>query len=104
MRRHHVLTALLLLVTAVAAGLIGGQFIRAHAADASTTHRYTLRLGDKVTVPALGQVCSVQKEGGAVDLFCAKRLRPHHQVTIFRNQILVWKIGNPDHPAWTGKP
>jgi hypothetical protein len=103
MRRHRVLTAALL-ATAVAAGLTGGQLIHTHAADASTTHKYTLRLGDKVTVPALGQVCSVEKEGGSVDLFCARRRKPHHQVTIFRNQILVWKVGNPDHPVWTGKP
>jgi len=25
-------------------------------------------------------------------------------VTIFRDEILAWKVGNPDRPAWAGKP
>jgi hypothetical protein len=25
-------------------------------------------------------------------------------VTIFRDKILVWKVGNPDHAAWSGRP
>jgi hypothetical protein len=60
--------------------------------------------GDKVTIPAINQVCSVSTEGGAVDLFCARPRNAHHQVTIFGANILVWKVGNPDRPAWSGKP
>lgn len=63
-----------------------------------------LRIGDRVTIPAINQVCALQTEGGVADLFCARPRKPRHQVTIFRDNILVWKVGNPDHPAWAGKP
>jgi len=104
MRRSNLVAAAVVVAGSVAFGATAEQLIRANPAEASATHNYTLRLGDKVAVPALGQVCSIQKEGGAVELLCAKRRTAHHQVTIFRNQILVWKVGNPDHPVWTGKP
>jgi hypothetical protein len=81
-----------------------GQVTHTSVAEASTSHRYTLRVGDKVTIPAINQVCSVSTEGGAVDLFCARPRNAHHQVTIFGANILVWKVGNPDRPAWSGKP
>ena len=77
---------------------------RAPAAGASAAHRYTLRVGDRVTIPALGQRCAVYKEGGAPELFCARPSRPRHQVTLFRDRIQVWKVGNPDSPVWSGKP
>jgi hypothetical protein len=83
---------------------VAGQMAGTGAADASTSHTYTLRIGDRVAIPAISQVCSVSTEGGAVDLFCARPRNAHHQVTIFRNNILVWKVGDPDHPAWAGKP
>jgi hypothetical protein len=34
----------------------------------------------------------------------ARQRSAHHQVTIFRDRILVWKVGNPDRPAWSGRP
>ena len=96
--------------TAVSASSLGGVFLIGQimgtsAADASPGHTYTLRIGDKVTIPAIGQVCSVSMEGGAADLFCARPRNAHHQVTIFRDRILVWKVGDPDRgPVWSGKP
>jgi hypothetical protein len=49
-------------------------------------------------------VCSVETEARAANLLCQKQRKPRHQVTVFRDKILVWKVGNPDHPAWSGKP
>ena len=72
--------------------------------EASPNRAYTLRVGDRVAIPAIKQVCTVSTEGGAVDLFCARPRSAHHEVTIFRDSILVWKVGNPDRPAWSGKP
>jgi hypothetical protein len=95
--------ALVLTATAVV-GFSIGTVMTAPAAGASAAHRYTLRLGDKVTIPALGQRCAVYKEGGAPELFCARPSRPRHQVTLFRDRIQVWKVGNPDSPVWSGKP
>jgi hypothetical protein len=74
------------------------------SAEASPSRAYVLRIGDKVAIPAINQLCTVSTEGGAADLFCARPKKARHQVTIFRDNILVWKVGNPDRPAWAGKP
>lgn len=55
---------------------------------AATAGRYTLRVGDKATIPAINQHCAVY-EGGAPELYCARPLHPRHQVTIFRDSILI---------------
>ncbi|HEY2776400.1 MAG TPA: hypothetical protein VGI77_00720 [Gaiellaceae bacterium] len=74
------------------------------SARASSAHVYTLRTGDKILIPVINQRCSVSGEGGSPDLFCSRAKGPTHQVVFFRNSILVWKVGNPDRPAWSGKP
>ena len=89
---------------AVATAFALGQLSGGRAAGAAATHAYTLRHGDKITVPSIGQTCTVSAEGGSPDLFCAKSSRPQHQVVFFRGQILVWTNGNPDKPAWSGRP
>jgi hypothetical protein len=94
----------LLLAGVFAAGAVAADAMRTSSADASATHQYTLRLGDKVAIPAIRQRCSVEEEGRAVNLFCSRPRRPHHQLTIFRDRILVYKVGDPDHPVWSGKP
>jgi uncharacterized protein YecT (DUF1311 family) len=65
---------------------------------------YVLHEGDEAIVPAINQVCTASGEGGAPDLFCARPKNPHHQVVIFNDEILIWKNGDTDTPAWTGKP
>ncbi len=92
------------LVGAAGAAFLGGQLAGTRPADAAASHSYTLRMGDKVTIPAINQVCAVYAEGGAPDLFCAKRRGAHHQVVIFRDEILVWKVGDANKPAWVGRP
>jgi len=92
------------LASSLGVGFIVGQNSAMPAANAEATRVYTLRIGDKVDVPAIGQVCSIATEGGATDLFCSRPRNAHHQVTIFRDNILVWKVGQPDRPAWSGKP
>ena len=96
--------AIAVLAGSVAAAFAVGQISGTTAADASATRTYSLRVGDKVTVPAIRQTCSVFREGGAPELFCARLRSPHHQVTIFRDRIQVWKAGKPDSPAWSGRP
>lgn len=98
------LIATAVLACTIAAAFIVGQMTGTRAAEAAAGHAYALRVGDKVAIPAIGQLCWVSTEGGAADLFCARRRNAHHQVTIFRNSILVWKVGNPDRPVWSGKP
>jgi hypothetical protein len=91
-------------LASIGSALAIGQAPGTPAAEASAARSYTLRIGDKVTIPAIGQVCSVQREGGAPRLYCARPRNARHQVTIYRDGILVWKVGDPDRPAWTGKP
>jgi hypothetical protein len=96
---------LALAVTATAAIGFGiGTVTTGPAAGANAAHNYTLRVGDKVTIPAVGQRCAVFREGGAPELFCARPRRSRHQVTLFRDRIQVWKNGHPDAPVWSGKP
>ena len=99
---------LLILAAALAASAAIGfgiaKITPAPAAKAAGPHRYTLRLGDRVTIPGVRQRCAVEAEGGAPELFCARPRHPRHEVTIFRDSILIWKVGNPDRPAWSGKP
>jgi len=93
----------MLCATAVVAFAVGSM-TGLPGAHASATRVYTLRAGDKIRVPAIEQVCTLSAEGGIPDLFCARQRNARHQVTIFRDSILVWKVGHPDQPAWAGKP
>ena len=88
-RRRLVLAALLLAAAGI--GFSIGKIATAPAAEASAAHRYTLRVGDKVTIPAVNQRCAVYTEGGSPELYCARSQRPRHQVTIFRDSILIWE-------------
>jgi hypothetical protein len=100
--RRHILAVVV--VASAAIGFSTAKITTAPAAEASATHRYTLRVGDKVTIPAVKQRCGVYTEGGSPEFYCARPLHPRHQVTIFGDSILIWKVGKPDRPAWSGKP
>jgi hypothetical protein len=104
MTMHRSLAPALALLTAAATGFIVGKVTMTPAADAAAAHRFTLRVRDKVTIPSVGQVCAVYREGGEPELFCARARHSRHQVTFFADSILVWKAGNPDRPTWSGKP
>ena len=86
------------------AALFGGVLNRVHAAQATATHHYTLRVGDKVSIPGLGQIC-VLEEPSRLNLVCEKRANARHQVQIFRSQMLVYKaVGDQEVSVWEGKP
>jgi hypothetical protein len=102
--RSRLALAVMLVAAAATGFTIGGKVAGPPGAEASAAHLYTLRVGDKVTIPAVKQRCAVYTEGGAPELYCARPLHSRHQVTIFRDSILIWKAGNPDRPAWSGKP
>jgi hypothetical protein len=90
--RRRITLAAVLAVTA-AIGFSFGRMAKTSAAEASETRSYTLRIGDTMTVPAVGQLCAVYTEGGMPELFCARPRHPRHQVTMFRDSILIWKVG-----------
>src|SRR4051794_33327395 len=93
-----------LLAAAAAVGFSAGRIVTAPVAEASAVHRHTLRLGDRMMIPAVGQVCAVYMEGGEREHFCARPRHARDQVAIFRDSILIWKVGDPDRPAWSGNP
>jgi hypothetical protein len=103
MKRSKLVSLAALAATAGIA-IVGGELAGSRAADASATHAYVLRKGDKITIPAINPECVVSQEGGALNLFCRRSRRSHHQVVFFRDSILVWKTWNPDKPVWSGKP
>ena len=92
------------MAAAIGSAFVVGQHTATNTAKAAASRTYTLRVGDRAAIPAVGQVCSVEVEGGFPELFCAKPLRARHQVTFFRDSILVWRVGRPDDPVWSGKP
>jgi hypothetical protein len=98
---------LILAVVLTATAAIGfgfGTITTAPASAAGAGHRYTLRMGDRVTIPAVRQRCAVYKEGGVPGLLCARPRGERHQVILFPDRIQVWKTGNPDAPVWSGRP
>jgi hypothetical protein len=94
----------LIIVVVAATAFVLGTMVGLPGARASAAHVYTLRAGDRVRIPTIHQACVVSTDGSAPDLFCARPTNPRHEVTIFRDNILIWTVGNPDHPAWSGKP
>jgi hypothetical protein len=102
MKTSRVLAGLVLLV-AVAA-LLGGVLSRARAAEASAPHHYTLRVGDKVSIPGLGQIC-VLEEPSRLNLICERKTNAHHSVQIFSSEMIVWKgVRSGAVRVWSGRP
>ena len=101
-RRRLVLAAVLVATAAI--GFSIGKITTTPTAEASAAHRYTVRVGDNASIPAVKQRCAVYTEGGVPELYCARPRHRRHQMTIFRDRIQVWKVGNPDGPVWSGRP
>jgi hypothetical protein len=88
--------------------LVGRATSPAGAVGASTTHVYTGRLNDVFRVPAAALRCEVNAEAGSVKVSCGHvpYARARHDVVFYRDNILVFRLGNPDTPVWSarGKP
>src|SRR5213079_1559777 len=67
---RYIATAVL--ASTVVTACVAARMTTARPAEASAAHKYTLRIGVKVAIPTMSQVCSVYVEGGAVELFCAR--------------------------------
>jgi len=93
-----------LVSSAIVAAIVVGVVVSTRTAGATGGRSYTLRVGDRVSIPSVNQVCDVEVEAGSPELFCARPRAPHHQIVMFGNVILVWKVGNPDSPVWSGRP
>jgi hypothetical protein len=91
------------LVLAVAAAFLLGRETSPESASATASHVYIGRQGDVFRVPATATSCIVSSEGGFPDLFCSRIPRGRYTVSFFEDSVLVWRNGNPDHPAFTAR-
>ena len=74
----------------------------------SPAHVYTGRLHDVFRVPGAGLRCEVSEEGMAVNASCGHvpYAQARYQVVFYKDNILVYRLGNPDKPVWSahGRP
>ena len=76
----------------------------ATAVAATTTRRvYTLRRGDLVRVPGAATRCVASGEGGIPNLFCTRMAGGRYQVVLNADSIFVWRVGDPDDPAFSAR-
>jgi hypothetical protein len=96
---------LFLPVVIAAAFLVGRATTPQAAVGASTTHVHTGRLYDVFRVPAAAVRCEVDAEAGSVKLSCghAPYAKARHDVVFYKNNILVYRLGNPDNPVWSAR-
>jgi hypothetical protein len=74
-------------------------------AGAAATHVYTGRLYDVFRVPSASVRCEVGKEGAALNMSCehVPYARARYEVVFYEDNILVYRLGNPDKPVWSAR-
>jgi len=102
------LVPVLLPVLIGAAFLLGRATNPGSAAGASATHIYTGRNGDVFRVPGAAIRCEVSVEAVPLKVSCdhTPLARARHEVVFYKDNFLVYRLGNPDTPVWSarGKP
>jgi hypothetical protein len=78
-------------------------FFVGRATATQSRHVWTGHQGDVLRVPAAATRCVVSGEGGFPDLFCSRIPRGRYTVTFFSDEILVWRNGRPDKPAFCAR-
>jgi hypothetical protein len=94
------------LPVAVAAAFLLGRATNPPAAvGASATHVYTGRLYDVFRVPGAATRCEVGMEAGSPNVSCSHvpYSRARHEVVVYRDNILVFRNGDPDSPVWSAR-
>ncbi len=95
---------LLSLPLLIAAAFLAGYAANPAAAPAASNGRvYTAGIGDVVRVPSAAARCEVGQEAGAVNLVCAHTPRARFSVVFFKNDLLVYRNGNPDNPVFSAR-
>jgi hypothetical protein len=97
---------LLCVAVALAAAFVAGRATNPPAAvGASATHVYTGRLYDVFRVPGAAIRCEVNAEARSLKLSCEHTPFSHarHEVVFYSDNILVYRLGNPDKPVWSAR-
>lgn len=88
----------------IAAAFVVGRATSPDAASASAmSHVYTGRIGDAFRIPAAATRCVVSQEGGAANVVCAHTPKSRYSVVFFRDNLFVYRTGNPDNPVFSAR-
>lgn len=69
------------------------------AAAGASSNVVTLNASD---VAIFGPVqCTANVEAATPEFLCQRRQTPQYQASIYADNILIWKIGNPDDPIFS---
>jgi hypothetical protein len=91
-------------IVAVGAGFALGRATTASSAAAAGKSRvYTGRAGDVLRVPAAAARCTVSREAGATNLICVHTPRARYSVVFYRDNLFVYRNGNPDNPVFSAR-
>ena len=86
---------------ALAGAFFLGRDTSPEVATASAGARViAVRQGDVVRVPAGATECVVSGEADVTDFFCERKPRGRYHVVLYADWIRVWRVGNPDTPAF----
>jgi len=59
--------------------------------------------GDIFRVPSAQTECKVSAEGGATNVICTHIRTHRYEVYFYKDNILVYRVGNPDKTVWSAK-
>ena len=106
LKGNHMRISLLVLALVAAVAFIVGRASSPDAAPAATSsHVYSGRLGDVFRVPGAATHCLVSHEIGAVNTICRHTplARARYSVVVYRDNLLVYRNGNPDSVVFSAK-
>ena len=104
-REGTIVTALVVCcIVGVSAGFALGRATSTNsAAAAGTRHVYSVQAGDVVRVPAAAARCTASREAGATNLICAHTPKALYSVVFFKDNLFVYRNGNPDNPVFSAR-
>ena len=88
----------------LAAAFLVGHLTATPPAGAARQQRvFVAGQGDVIRVPGAATRCVASGEGGFPDLVCDHAPRGRYEVVFFSDELLVYRNGNPDHPAFSAR-